>query len=109
MCAGLTVQTQNGSDQVLVSVQGEVDLATAPELEAVLEQALQGAAKQLVVDLREVGFLDSSGLSLLVRQDRRARRISRRLIVIKGPPQVQQVFEMTGLSEYLTLVDEPPG
>lgn len=109
MCAGLTVQTRNGADEVLVHVEGEVDLATAPALEAALERALEGSAKRLLVDLRGVQFLDSSGLSLLVRQDRAARRVERRLIVVKGPPQVQQVFELSGLSAHLTMVDEPPG
>jgi anti-sigma B factor antagonist len=109
MCAGLTVQTSNGSDAVRVCVEGEVDLSTAPELEAALQQALEGPAVRLVVDLRGVGFLDSSGLSLLVRQDRLTRKIGRRMIVIKGPPHVQQVFEISGLSTHLTMVDELPG
>jgi anti-sigma B factor antagonist len=108
MRAGLKVQARNGGDDVVVSVQGDVDLATAPELEAALARALEGPAARLVVDLRGVEFLDSSGLSLLVRQDRAARGMARRLIVIKGPPQVHHVFEVTGLSEHLTMLDELP-
>jgi anti-sigma B factor antagonist len=105
---GLRVETRNGSGDVLLSVQGEVDLATAPELEAALERGLQGTARRLVVDLRGVEFLDSSGLSLLVRHDRLARSAARRLVVIKGPPHVHQVFELTGLSDHLTIVDDLP-
>ena len=105
---GLRIETQNGTDRVLVSVEGEVDLASAAELEDALQRALQGSARSLVVDLRAVQFLDSSGLSLLVRQGRLARAGDRRLIVIKGPPHVHQVFEVTGLSGHLTMVGEPP-
>jgi anti-sigma B factor antagonist len=109
VCAGLMVDARNGVEDVLISVEGEVDLATAPELEAALERALQRPGRRaVVVDLRGVEFLDPSGLSMLVRQHRLARAAARRLIVIKGPPQVQQVFELTGLSAYLTMVDEPP-
>ena len=106
---GLRVATRNGTANVLLSVEGEVDLATAPELEGALQRALQSPARRLVVDLRAVQFLDSSGLSVLVRQDRLARAGERQLVIVKPPPQVHQVFELTGLSRHLTMVDEPPG
>lgn len=93
---------------MVVSLQGEVDLATAPELEAALEHARRGSARLVIVDLRAVNFLDSTGLSLLVRQEELAREASRRLIIVKGPPQVQQVFDVTGVSGHLTMVAEPP-
>lgn len=105
---GLRVESRNGGDKVLLCVHGEVDMATAPDLEIALERALRGPARQLVVDLRGVGFMDSTGLALLVRQDRLARAASRELIIVKGPPQVDQVFELTGVSEHLTFVCEPP-
>lgn len=105
---GLRVESRNGGDQVLLSVHGEVDMATAPDLEAALERALRGPARQVVVDLRGVGFMDSTGLATLVRQERLARDASRRLIIVKGPPQVDQLFEITGVSGHLTLVGEPP-
>lgn len=105
--SGLVVETRNGGGQVLVSVHGEVDLATAPELEAALERALSPEAATLIVDLRGVSFLDSTGLALLVRHDRMAATAGGRMIVVKGPAQVQSVFEITRVSELLTMVDEP--
>lgn len=105
---GLRVETHNGGGDVVLSVQGDVDLATAPELEVALERALEGAARRLVVDLRGVSFLDSTGLAVLLRQDQRARDAARHLVVVKGPPQVQKPFEITGMSGRLTMVDEPP-
>jgi anti-sigma B factor antagonist len=108
MYRGLTLHARNGGDQVLISVEGEVDFATAPELETALDRAVQARPRRLVVDLRAVRFLDSSGLALLVRHDRLARETDCVLVVVKGPPNVQQVFELTGLSGRLTMVDEPP-
>jgi anti-sigma B factor antagonist len=104
----LKVEMQNGGGDVLLAVCGEVDMATAPDLDAALERALVGDGGRLIVDLREVGFLDSAGLALLVRHDRNAATSGRHLIVVKGPPHVQQVFELTGLSKHLTMVDKPP-
>jgi anti-anti-sigma factor len=92
----------------LLTVQGEVDLATAPELQAALESALPPERARVVIDLRGVTFLDSTGLALLLRYDRKAALAGRRVVVVKGPPQVQRAFELTGLSQRLTMVDEPP-
>jgi len=105
---GMKVETRNGGQDVLLFVQGEVDLDTAPELEAALEGALPHARGRLIVDLRAVSFLDSSGLALLLRQDGKVRADGRSLIVVKAPPQVHRAFEITGVSELLTMMDEPP-
>lgn len=105
---GLQVETRNGAVDVLLSVRGEVDLSTAPELEGALQRACPPERGSLIVDLRAVTFLDSSGLALLLRHDGKVRVSGRRLIVVKGPPFVQRAFELTGVSERLTMVDEPP-
>lgn len=104
---GLAVETCNGAGGALLTVQGEVDLVTAPELQAALESALPERAR-VVIDLRGVTFLDSTGLALLLRYDRKAALGGRRVVVVKGPPHVQRAFELTGLSQRLTMVDEPP-
>ena len=105
---GLKVETRNGGRDVLLAVQGEVDMATAPDLDTALERVLARDGGSLIVDLRDVSFLDSTGLALLVRHDRNAATGGRHLIVVKGPPHVQQLFELTGLSKHLAMVDKPP-
>lgn len=105
---GLRVDLRNGADDVLLSVHGELDLVTAPELEAALERAGPAGRGRLIIDLRGVSFLDSTGLVLLLRHEREAAAGGRRLIVVKGPAHVQRVFDLTGMSERLTMVDEPP-
>jgi anti-sigma B factor antagonist len=105
---GLKVDLRNGADDVLLSIHGEIDLVTAPQLEAALERARPSERGRLVVDLRGVSFLDSTGLVLLLRHQREAAAGGRRLIVVKGPPHVQRVLDITGMSERLTMVDEPP-
>jgi anti-anti-sigma factor len=86
-------------DGHLVRVSGEVDLATAPQLEEVLGQFANGTLR---VDLTEVTFLDSSGLRALIVAHRNARRAGRRMIVC-GPlhPLVQQTIRITGLDDVL--------
>jgi anti-sigma B factor antagonist len=55
----------------VVRVGGEIDLASAPELRQCLDQTINGGSRQLVVDLRQVGFMDSVGLGVLVGARRR--------------------------------------
>jgi anti-anti-sigma factor len=63
----------------------------------------------VVIDLRRLTFVDSTGVAALVAADRHARRAGRSLAIVKGPAQVQRVLELCGLTEVLALADEPPG
>lgn len=79
----------------VVTVRGEVDLGTAP----LLRDAFAGLGSQIVVDLREVGFIDSSGLAVLIAQKTQMNGGQLR-IVADGPP-VLRLFELSGLTDLL--------
>lgn len=87
-------------------VEGEVDLYTAPQLWEVLDAAIAGAPHELVIDLSNVTFLDSSGLSLLVRAHKRLRPFAGTVIVRGATEQVYMALEVTKLNTVLT-VDAP--
>jgi anti-sigma B factor antagonist len=91
----------------VVAVAGELDLASSPELEQQLEQVWSSDAEQLVIDLRALEFMDSTGLSIIVGVHQRLAETGRKLSVVKGPPQVQRLLDLTGVSERLQLVDTP--
>jgi anti-sigma B factor antagonist len=61
----------------------------------------------VVIDLRQLTFLDSTGIAALVEADSYARRDGWNLAIVKGPPQVQRVLELCGLTEVLPLADQP--
>jgi anti-anti-sigma factor len=63
----------------------------------------------IVIDLRQLTFLDATGVAALVAADRHARGDGRSLAIVKGPPQVQRVLDICGLTEVLALADEPLG
>ncbi|MGH2874450.1 MAG: STAS domain-containing protein, partial [Solirubrobacteraceae bacterium] len=89
---------------------GELDLATAPELEHEL-QRLAGK-RSLVLDLCGVEFIDSTGLSVLVKAHKRATEAGRSFKLIRGGPQAQRLLALTGLNAHLTIevgADEPRG
>lgn len=91
----------------VIVVQGELDLASSPELEEQLERASNSGTELLVIDLRELEFMDSTGLSVIVRTHQRLVEQGRELSLVKGSPQVQRLLDVTGVAERLRLVDTP--
>jgi anti-anti-sigma factor len=88
-------RTSRGRGAVWVHVTGELDIATAPELEAALCEA-QSQARLVVLDLRELAFMDSSGAHVIIDASIRARRRGRRLVLLRTPPDVDRIFTLTG-------------
>ena len=86
---------------------GELDLASAEELEGELKQLEAAEPPLLVLDLRELEFMDSTGLRTVVTADARAREQGRRLAIVRGPDAVDRVFSVTRLDERLEIIDDP--
>ena len=87
----------------VVSLCGELDLASAPELRACLESLLEGGAHSVVIDLEGLAFCDSTGISALVRAVNQARRGGRRLVLRRPRPGVRRVLEITGVTSVLEI------
>jgi anti-sigma B factor antagonist len=90
-------------DVVRVVPIGELDLATVPELAGQLQELRDVGFQRLVLDLRRLEFIDSTGLHLIVKLDRDARREGHEFAVIPGPPAVQRLFDLTGVAEHVHL------
>lgn len=91
----------------MLLVAGELDLASAPALEDEFDKVLGAGAKSVVVDLRELEFIDSTGLSVLVKAHQRAQDSGQGFGLVKGGSQVQRLLALTGLSDRLTVADTP--
>lgn len=88
------------------SLEGELDIAGVPAVEHELERAEAAGAWTVVLDLRMLRFIDTSGLRVVVLAHRRRPG---GLAVVSGPRAVQRVFEICGLAQQLPFVDETPG
>lgn len=93
-----------GRDAVWVRLEGELDVATAPQVEEALLRGAASAPRLVVVDLRELVFMDSFGVRAIVEASARARAAKRRLILLRGAPQVERMFELTGTLGSVELV-----
>lgn len=107
MQSSFSVQTRNGNHAVVIGVTGELDLASSPALERELERGVASQAEVVVVDLRQLEFMDSTGLSVLVRAHQRATENGQRFGIVRGPQQVQRLLSLTGVADRLTLADSP--
>jgi anti-sigma B factor antagonist len=99
--------TRNGTVAIVRPV-GELDLSGAAVLEAELDRLVEDPELVAVVlDMRGLEFMDSSGLRLVVMADMRAREAGRRFVLVRGDETVHRVFEITRMSERLDFVDDP--
>lgn len=100
------------SDQAaktVVTATGELDVHTAPQLQAVVDPVSQRAGGALVVDLSQVGFIDSTGLGVLVATLKHVRQVGGSLDVVVTAPRVLKVFALTGLDVVIPLHDSLDG
>jgi anti-anti-sigma factor len=81
-----------------------LDLATAPSLEQTLRRA-ERRARLVVLDLRELTFMDSAGVHVIVNASVRARQARRRLVLVRGPSQVDRVITLAGAADVLEIGD----
>jgi anti-sigma B factor antagonist len=104
----LDFQTTRNATVAVIAATGELDLSGAAILEVELDRlAADPELGTVVLDLRGLEFMDSSGLRLIVMADMRAREAGRRFALVKGAETVHRVFEITRMSERLDFVASP--
>lgn len=94
-------QTPGAAGRVTVAPNGQLDLATAPELAAALGEARRDGITEIVVDLTRVDFLDSAGIRVLVQASRDTAEAGAKLYIDGAEGWVARVLEITGVAEFL--------
>jgi len=90
-----------------VQVAGELDLAASPQFRETLGDA-ERAARLVVLDLRELSFIASSGVHVILDIAGEARRKGGRLLIVRGPPQVDRILELTEVCTQVLTLDLDP-
>ena len=99
-----SLSEENIDDQRhVVAVTGEIDLFTAPELKAVLSEAVEAGRTRIVVDLTETTFLDSTALGVLIGAVKRLRSRDGVLTIVNTDANIAKTFEITGLDQIFTI------
>jgi len=91
---------------LVVAPRGEIDLATVDLVRDAVEREKE-SGDDVVIDLREVGFMDTSGLRYVLELVECASRDGFDVRLVRGPAAVQRVFEVSGLEPRIPFVDDP--
>ena len=101
----LTIQLMPDAQGVALRLDGELDLETSVEFDRRLAAIDQAQISRLLIDLGGVTFMDSRGLSSIVRAHQSAEANGHILVVRRGSNQVRRLFALTGIDERLTFED----
>ena len=99
------VDVEPARESVRVAPVGELDIATVDKLQDEVARLLATGFEKIVLDLRGVRFLDSTGLRLVLELDAAARTASHELCVIRGSDVVHRIFEVTQVEDRINFVD----
>lgn len=99
--------TRRDDGAILVEVTGDLDLSTLAQFESALDGRLDGKPELVVLDLRELTFLDSSGLRAMLGLHESQTSQGGRLVIVRGPRRVHRVLELTRADEELEIVADP--
>jgi anti-sigma B factor antagonist len=106
---GIDIKSERNGDTMIFGLRGSLDMATSPTARAALMEAANEGVHDIVVDLSQVEFLDSTGLGALIGSHRRALEKGGRLRIVTPDGQIARLFHITGLvrvlAVYHTLAD----
>ena len=106
----LQYETDQRDEAATVRIHGDLDMSGMLRLEQELTRLIErDRVRELTLDLREVTFIDSTGLGLIINTDQSARQEGFALRLVRGPREVHRVFEMVGLADVLPFIESAPG
>jgi anti-anti-sigma factor len=103
----LRIVARNGVDRLILELDGELDMASSDALEGALARANCEESSAVVLDLRGLSFLDSTGLKAIFKARKAVRARGQQFAVTPGSAQVQRLLTLTRLDEHLRMIDSP--
>jgi anti-sigma B factor antagonist len=97
----LHIRTQGESDDLTVALSGELDLASAGQLDTTIAELCADGAKRIVLELAELDFMDSTGLRSVLVGDELCKVSGCELLIGATSKQVDRLFDITGVTERL--------
>jgi anti-sigma B factor antagonist len=104
---GLRLESRSDGRRHTIALAGELDLSTARELEAITAEVCAGGAGEVVFDLEELSFMDSTGLRAVLIARERCERHGCELLLARPQPAVLRLLQLTGLYGRLRFLEPP--
>jgi len=102
----MNINVEQRDQSVILTPEGEVDLASSPELRQSLLSALNDKPGRLIVNLSKTPYMDSSGVATLVEAMQKAMRSQTKLVLCGMEEKVRSIFEIARLDAVFTIVDD---
>jgi anti-anti-sigma factor len=102
----LRIEVRHETDRIILRLDGELDLASAPRLQSAIDASLAARAV-VVLDLQQLQFIDSTGLRVILSARARSRACGHELAITPGSQQVQRLLSVTGVSDHLRIIAAP--
>lgn len=104
--ANFEVRTEQRSGELVIHLVGELDLAAFDEVNELLTSAQSDGYRGVRVDLRALEFIDSSGIRLLLKAHKRAKKRGNEFCIIRGSERIQRIFALTDLDSRLPFCED---
>ena len=104
---GFQVSSTTVDGVIVISVAGDLDLATAPELQAECDKAVADKPDVVRLDLSSLTFLDSSGISVLVKTHHELEEAGAKLVLHQLDDRTRRVLDVAGLADFFERSDQP--
>jgi len=105
----LALEIETRDPWTVVSVHGEIDAYTSPQLRSKLREVIDRGSLDLLIDLEGVGFMDSTGLGVLIGALKRLRERDGRVALVVTRPPLLRILRITGLDQVFTLYESLDG
>jgi stage II sporulation protein AA (anti-sigma F factor antagonist) len=104
----LVIETERVGTNLIVTVDGELDLETSPEFRNLVEAKLDQyqTITHLILDLKKVNFIDSSGLGVILGRFKRISQDGGRMSAINVSDQLKRIFELSGLLKIMNIYND---
>lgn len=103
----LQIDVRHERDRVVIGLHGELDLLGAPTLQSEIENPELETTEMVVLDLRELRFVDSAGLRVILAAHERSQQRGQAFALSRGSAQVQRLLSIAGLDEHLRIIESP--
>ncbi len=104
----MTVNQRKEGSVVILTLQGKLDLDSAPELDRVITKLIDDEVRQIVLDLSGLEYISSAGLRVLLSGAKRLRHVQGKLVLASPAPQVKKILDISGFSTILQIFDNMP-
>jgi anti-sigma B factor antagonist len=100
----LSIEVRREADRIVIQLAGELDMANAPTLQSAIEEGDIEGKPMLVLDMRDLEFIDSTGLRIILWARERCQEGDREFAITPGSQQVQRLLAVSGAGEHLRVI-----